>query len=518
MATITKEYARGTIIAIQAKASISVGDANLLEYSWFKDGELQETIQTGETATILISAAATYHVVVSHPNADDVRSDDFVVTLRDPKKILRLIYQTGSYANINTTTGDFTSFGVVDWNIAEDQYEFGPGQLDKDEFGTPASGWWRIFAKEQDVSLDITLRGSSGGNSKSSQNSGRGGVGTLRRTFEKSQLYTIRPGDRRSGSNNDLQLNAPNGGRTFDGNGNNGGGCTYMKRGAALFAVCGGGGGSATDATGGDGGGLNVAGEQGQGNGGRGGRVVPPGSIPPDDGASGYPRNFLTRVMYKCGDPNLTNIDCSGPEKSGDDRQNNGGFADNNGGAGGSGVEGGLGGRSSTEGGSGGSGWASPSVIVVATQLGGNLLGRNGSVRIRETGFNNYQVKWYHVTGVRRGWTPTFQYENTGNFDAVVIPQNVGFETGEGPTTDKHYLVEFAEEYPDTNYKIDFTFVSDLTAAGRYGEHDPKQPRVHVVFDKQKGSFRCKFGDSGTTQGIRGYPHIREVIFKVTPA
>ena len=39
----------------------SVGDPNLLEYSWFKDGELQSTVQTGGTATILVSAAATYH-------------------------------------------------------------------------------------------------------------------------------------------------------------------------------------------------------------------------------------------------------------------------------------------------------------------------------------------------------------------------------------------------------------------------------------------------------------------------
>ena len=514
MATITKEYARGTIIAIQARASISVGDPSLLEYSWFKDGELQQTIQTGETATILISAAATYHVVVSHPNADDVRSDDFVVTLRDPKKILRLIYQTGSYANINSSTGDFTSFEVVDWNIAENQYEFGPGQLDKDAFGTPASGWWRIFAKEQDLSLDITLRGSSGGNSRTStKNSGRGGVGTLRRTFEQSQLYTIRPGDRRSGSNNDLQLNAPNGGRTFGGNGNNGGGCTYMKRGGTLIAVCGGGGGSATNAGGGDGGGLNVAGESGEGNPLRGGLVV----APVDNKTSGYPKNLKSRTMTKCGVFNGS-LQCT-LENSGDDSQNNGGFGDNDGGGGGSGVEGGLGGRSSTEGGCGGSGWASSAVTIVETQLGGNLLGRNGSVRIRETGFNNYQVKWYHDTGVRPGSTPTFQVTNTGNFDAVITPQNVGSVTGQGGTDDEHYLVELAEEYPDTNYNIEFTFVSDLNADGNYGEHDPKEGRRNAVFDQQKGSFRCKFGDSGTTGGIgRVFPFIREVIFKVTPA
>jgi hypothetical protein len=499
---ITKEYARGTIIAVQAKATVSVGDPSLLEYSWFKDGELQSTVQTGGTATILVSAAATYHVVVSHPKADSVRSDDFIVTLRDPQKILRLIYQTGSFANINSSTGDFTSFGVVDWNIAEDQYEFGPGQLDKDGFGTPASGWWRIFAKEQDLSLDITLRGSSGGNNKSSQNSGRGGVGTIRRNFEQSQLYSIRVGDRRSGTNNDLQLNGPNGGRTFSGNGNNGGGQTYLKRGGTLIAVCGGGGGSATNATGGDGGGLNVAGESGQGNSRRGGRVVTPGG----ENGSGYPKNYDTRVMTKCGILNGS-LQCT-TENSGNDYQNNGGFGDNDGGGGGSGVEGGFGGRSSNEGGCGGSGWASGAVTIVETQLGGNLLGRNGSVRIRLTGFNNYQVQWEHYTGVRKGWVPSFNYENTGNFDAVVVPQNVGFEQGEGPESSKHYLVTFAEEYPDTNYVIDFTYYSDLTAAGNLNETN----RTVTIFDKQKGSFRVKFVDAD------GSPHIREAIFKVTPA
>ena len=124
------------------------------------------------------------------------------------------------------------------------------------------------------------------------------------------------------------------------------------------------------------------------------------------------------------------------------------------------------------------------------------------------TGFNNYQVQWEHYTGVRKGWTPSFNYENSGNFDAVVVPQNVGFETGEGPESSKHYLVTFAEEYPDTNYVIDFTYYSDLTAAGNLNETN----RTVTIFDKQKGSFRVKFVDAD------GSPHIREAIFKVTPA
>ena len=141
------------------------------------------------------------------------------------------------------------------------------------------------------------------------------------------------------------------------------------------------------------------------------------------------------------------------------------------------------------EGGCGGSGWASGAVTIVGTQLGGNTPGKNGSVRIRLTGFNNYQVQWEHFTGVRKGWVPSFNYQNSGNFDAVVVPQNVGFETGEGPESSKHYLVTFAEEYPNTDYNINFTYFSDLTAAGNLNEIN----RTATVFDKQKGSFRVKF-------------------------
>lgn len=501
---ITKEYARGTIIAVQAKATVSVGNPELLEYSWFKDGVLQSTVQTGGTATILVSAAATYHVVVSHPKADSVRSDDFIVTLRDPQKIIRLIYQTGGFEQINSSTGDFTSFDVVDWNIAENQYEFGPGNPESALFGTPTSGWWRVFAKEQDLSLDVTLRGSPGSRDLDLGVSGEGGVGTLRRTFEQSQLYTFRIGDRRSGSGDDNQRNGPNGGRTFGGGGSFGGGCTYMKRGGTLLAVCGGGGGAATDADGGAGGGLNVPGEKGEGNPRTAAQVTSPGDQINYDG---YPRNYTVRRMTRCGNSGGS-LSCT-VEIGANDNQNNGGFGDNDGGGGGSGVEGGYGGREKNQGGNGGSGWASGAVTIVETQLGGNTSGKNGSVRIRLTGFNNYQVQWEHYTGVRKGWVPSFNYENTGNFDAVVVPQNVGFEQGEGPESSKHYLVTFAEAYPNTDYNVNVSYISDLTAAGNV---QPAGSFTPTVFDKQKGSFRIKFVDND------GSPHVREVIFKVSPA
>lgn len=503
---ITKEYATGTIVAIQARATISAGNPSLLEYSWYRNGVLQTTTQTSGTATLLTTTAGTYYVVVSHPNAASVTSETFTLTLRPPRAILRLIYQTGGFQNINSSTGEFTSFQVVDWNIAENQYEFGVGTPESQRFGTPASGWWRIFAKEQNLSLDITLRGSNGQGSSTTE--GKGGVGTLRRTFEQGQLYSIRIGDRRTGTGDDTQTNGPNGGRTFSGSGGFGGGQTYLKRGGTLIAVCGGGGGNSSGGNkGGDGGGLNVAGEPGQGNSRSGGRVVNPGdqfTFP------GYPGNYGVRIMTRCGlDPRTGGLSC-GIERDASDNQNNGGFADNNGGAGGSGVEGGYGGRSSSEAGSGGSGWASGAVTILSSQLGGNFDNHNGSVRIRQTGFVNYIASWYHTTGVRQGLTPTFQLTNTGNFDLQVIPQNVGFVTGEGGVDDKHYYVVFPESFENTNYTIDFTFVSRLIAAGIVLNSVDFVP---TIFDKQVGSFRVKMYNP--LDG--GSPHVREAAFTVYP-
>ena len=501
--TISKIFSKGTIIAITAKAEITAFDANLLQYSWRRDGVVVTSVLTSGTATLITSTAGTYDVVVSHPNADTITSNSFNLSYREPEDIIRLIYQTGGFANIDANTGNFTSFQVIDWNIAEKEFEMGTGVQDAIDYGNPSGGWWRVLAKEKDLSLDVTLRRSCGGNNLNSRTSGQGGTGTLRRTFETNQLYTLRIGDRRSGADNDVQVNGPNGGRTFDGSGNFGGGQTYMKRGGTLVAVAGGGGGSATNADGGDGGGFNVAGESGQGNGRSGGRVVNPGT----QSYSGYPRNFGVKGMSRCGlDARNGALLCTF-ENGASDGQNNGGWGDNNGGGGGSGLEGGHGGRSSNEAGCGGSGWASSAVTILSASLGGGGQDRNGSVRIRQTGFNNYIVQWYHTTGVRRGLIPTFNLTNNGNFTATVTPQNVGFETNQGPESSKHYLVEFEEPFLNTAYNTTFTFIGDLTAAGAL-----EPTFTPIIFDKQAGSFRVKFADAD------GTPHIRETIFKVQPA
>ena len=162
--TISKIFSKGTIIAITAKAEITAFDANLLQYSWRRDGVVVTSVLTSGTATLITSTPGTYDVVVSHPNADTITSNSFNLSYREPEDIIRLIYQTGGFANINSTTGNFTSFEVIDWNIAEKEFEMGPGVGDAERFGNPAGGWWRVFAKEKDLSLDVTLRGSCGGN------------------------------------------------------------------------------------------------------------------------------------------------------------------------------------------------------------------------------------------------------------------------------------------------------------------------------------------------------------------
>ena len=149
MASVNKIFAKGTIVAITAKAEIAGADANLLEYSWRKNGVIQSSVVTSGTATLLTTTPGSYDVIVSHPRAESVTSNLFNLFYREPEDIVRLIYQTGGFEQINSSTGDFTSFGVVDWNIAENQYEFGPGTVDAGLFGTPSSGWWRMFVKRK---------------------------------------------------------------------------------------------------------------------------------------------------------------------------------------------------------------------------------------------------------------------------------------------------------------------------------------------------------------------------------
>lgn len=108
MANVNKIFAKGTIVAITAKAEIAGADANLLEYSWRKNGAVQSSVVTSGTATLLTTTPGSYDVVVSHPRAASVTSNLFNLFYREPEDIIRLIYQTGGFEQINSSTGDFT--------------------------------------------------------------------------------------------------------------------------------------------------------------------------------------------------------------------------------------------------------------------------------------------------------------------------------------------------------------------------------------------------------------------------
>ena len=470
---IVKEFAEGTSVVITAKATISSGDAADLTYQWRRGGGVILTQSTGGTATLVTSIAGVYDVIVSHPNAASVTSSTFTFTYRTAEDILRISYNRAGIS-LNSDSS-FANPTTIDWNIASKYYEFGPDQ--NNGFDSGKSGWWRIWALEKDVSLDITMRGSCAGSNGDSKSSvAEGGTGTLRRTFEKGQIYTFRPGDRRTDGNSyagdpqgdDVQWNAPNPGRVFSGGGSNGGGCTYMMRGGTLMPVCGGGGGATSSGiVGGDGGGLNVAGANGSNNT-QGGRAIGPGD---NIEVQGYPQSGVRRMTRCSVNSSRTGLVCD-KEISASVVQNNGGFAYNGGGAGGSGVEGGAAGYSNDSSGGGGSGWASGAVTVVKTQVGGNGDNRpdapgnkkNGSILILKTGFIRYLTEVIHTTGVRRGLTPSLQVHNFGSYDAEIIPQNVGTHTGDYDG-EKHYLVKFPTSFANSNYTLNFTYISRTQAS-----------------------------------------------------
>jgi len=365
----SRTFASGTVVILTAKANISSGDPALLQYSWRKDGTVVSNITTSGTATLSTLTAGVYDVVVSHPNADSVTSESFTILLRGARPILRITKVKGSSINSN---GSFPSSEQFDWNLSSSAFEA------KSE----SSGLWQVYAKEQDISVDIEMKGSSGqGYNFASSGGGDGGVGTIRYTLQKGVIHTLRIGSRKRVTADDPENNSIGGGRVFSGKGGYGGGSTLLYRGGTLISVVGGGGGNGIDSSGGSGGGLNVAGEAGNGrNGGLSVQSVPPidiGDNKTDN--SNYPTTGV-RTVGRCVNNSTGQQSCA-TYLSDDGDQNNGGFGYLEGGAGGSGVKGGNA-SVNRDGGAGGSGWASSAVSVLSTQLGGNISPNNGSIKI----------------------------------------------------------------------------------------------------------------------------------------
>ena len=498
MASISKQFASGTSVIITAKATISAGDASSLAYAWERDGTAVSTQITSGTATLVTSTAGTYKVVVSHPNAETVTSDTFVLSYRNAVALLRIQADVSDSKN-------FDNVVTTDHNIANSSFEFGPDN--ENGFDSQKSGWWRLYALEEDISLNITLRGSTGAGS----NGGAGGIGVIKRTFEKGQIYTIRTGDNGGGygvwSNADPSINAPNGGRILSGGGKNGGGQTYLKRGGTLLAVAGGGGGqSSNNQNGGDGGGPNVSGSNGSNNSGSGAGVQSPGD---KIHWSGYPKEggCNVRVMTRCGTlRDASGLSCD-TEVGASDVQNNGGFGYSGGGGGGSGVKGGCGGTTQNEGGGGGSGWASDAVEVVSSQLGGNA-GKQGSCLIRKSDFLTYIVQVYHATANSQGIAPQLTVTNAGTGDATVLAVDQGSDY---TTTRYYYELTFLTAFDDTNYVITPVLLGKKSANLENLYTSPTISQTENV-----STTKCKIWLRGDYQNQNTF--MNEFIIKVTPS
>ena len=394
---------------------------------------------------------------------------------------------------------------IRDSNIANSSFEFGPDN--ENGFDSAKSGWWRMWALEEDITLDITLRGSCGAGS----NGGAGGIGVVKRTLEKGQVYTVRVGDNGGGygiwSNADPAINAPNGGRILSGGGKNGGGPTYLKRGGTLLAVSGAGGGqSSNNQNGGDGGGPNVGGSDGTNFSGSGASVQSPGD---KIHWSGYPKDGAcnVRVMTRCGVlRDGSGLSCD-TEVGASDVQNNGGFGYSGGGGGGSGVKGGCGGKNQNEGGGGGSGWASDAVEVLSAQLGGNV-GKQGSCLLRKSDFLTYIVSVYHATANNQGIAPQLTVTNVGTANATVLAVDQGSDY---TTTRYYYEITFLTAFPNTSYVIQALSIGKKSANLENLYTSPTiSATENVSTTKCKVWFRGDYQDQNT--------FMNEFLLKVTPS
>lgn len=242
-----------------------------------------------------------------------------------------------------------------------------------------------VYAPEKDINVKITMAGSAG-QSFGNNLGGAGGVSSFEYTLRKNTEYVFK-------------LNPPT--NPFGGNGGGGGAAFFYEKGK-LLAVCGGGGGASSGGRGGDGGGIGIAGQAGTGrNAGVGGSLISIGSLTQSglavSGATGgrvesctIGNYYQSQGISPCSDVgqqqwrNSSGSVVSGTAsitrgfKAGSSFRNNGGnssFQEDGvfTGGGGSGVVGGNATQSSGSAGGGASGYTNGSVLILSTQLGGNL-------------------------------------------------------------------------------------------------------------------------------------------------
>jgi hypothetical protein len=244
-----------TTATFSVVASISDSSYGPINYLWTRDGT---TIQnsTSNTVTITPTTAGTSTIqVTAYVDTTDGRkqvvSNTAILTGVFIRNILSIEAFKSSGTDISTSEVDFDPEGT----------EF---TLNKDTFGSDYS-IIQFYAKEKDLTVDLTMRGAAGngtsGRTRSSNltvSPGEGGVSTIRFTMQKDVEYTL------------LGISPSS--------------ALFLYRGSNLIAVVGQGGdrNNSSYANGGDGGGVNISGGGGSGlfiSSGSGGRLIPPGNL-----------------------------------------------------------------------------------------------------------------------------------------------------------------------------------------------------------------------------------------------
>lgn len=430
MADIKKSFREGVVVALSCQANVSDGTANQLTYNWRKDGEVFATDSSaGGTSIITTTESGTYDVLISHSEGDPVVTNTIEVVFIPGRNLLRVIeLPLGSVSPNKRTTAFFKNskkvsprwvkpetidaatkgqiFGLpsnakrYDINLEDTFYEVGP----------PTAGMVFMYAKENDITVEVTLEGSPGQpDSTGKKVGGRGGVGTIKYTMQRGVVHSFKMGYPGRGAQGGPNLNSGGGGRG-SGNGGAGGGPTIFYRGGRVIAVSGGGGGGGTDGAGGAGGGLGSNGAAGKGKGGGKGGVKPKALHPvfPHKEYSKKGKKSFTSAIGNARGPrggqllkgSVINSKIDFSKYSEYEGANNGGNADTTkyskskkgAGGGGTGAIGGnAGGRNNKTGGGGGgaAGWYdTSSATLVKTQQGGTI-GGFGRAKIRFVEFSD---------------------------------------------------------------------------------------------------------------------------------
>ena len=183
MADIKKSFREGVVVALSCQANVSDGTANQLTYNWRKDGEVFATDSgAGGTSIITTTESGTYDVLISHSEGDPVVTNTIEVSFIPGRNLLRVIelpfgsvspnkriqqyIKERSIDNpptwVKSETIDAATKGQIfalpsnakryDINLEDTFYEVGP----------PTAGMVFMYAKENDITVEVTLEGSPG--------------------------------------------------------------------------------------------------------------------------------------------------------------------------------------------------------------------------------------------------------------------------------------------------------------------------------------------------------------------